>query len=452
MKEKFSELSFPSAPKIIVKPPGPKARAIIKRDNEYIPPVFTRGLPIVWEQASGATLRDVDGNTYIDFTAGWHVTNAGHCHPKIGRAIKEQVGKLLNCNSDVHTLRYLAAKKLSEVTPKGLKKSVFLSTGSDAAEAGVKIARNYTKKSHIIAGFDSFHGRTLGAASFSGGSRIKDFGPYAPGVLYAPPPYCFRCLFQQKYPDCGLLCLDFIEKEVMKRAPKNDIAGVLIEPFPGSCSMPETYIPALKELCEKNGLLFIAEEVASGMGRTGKMFACEHWGVVPDILCVDKGLGNGVPASAVVAKDELWEQSLWEGGEIVTTYGMNPLSCAAAIATLDVMRDEKIPENAAIVGEHMLNRLKGMMDKHRLIGDVRGKGLRIAIDLVKDKKTKEPLLKNLTSPLEEGRRIFIRMFESGLYTYPYPRWTPPLVLTRSLADKGLDIFDEALGAYENCEL
>lgn len=452
MKEKFSELSFPDAPKIIVKPPGPRAREIIAKDNQYIPHVFSYGLPIVWEQGKGATLRDVDGNIYIDFTAGWHVTNAGHCHPKIVGALKEQAEKLQNCNSDVHELRYLAAKKLSEISPRGLKKSVFLSTGSDAAEAGVKIARKYTKKSHIIAGFDSFHGRTLGAAAFSGGSRIKDFGPYAPGILYAPPPSCYRCLFGQTYPDCGLLCLDFIEKEVIRRAPANDVAAVLIEPFPGSCSMPDTYIPALKELCEKHDFLLIAEEVASGMGRTGKMFAVEHWNTTPDILCVDKGLANGVPVSAVIARDELWEESLWEHGEMVTTYGMNPLSCAAAIATINVMVQEKIPENAAMVGEHMLKRMREMMDEHELIGDVRGKGLRLAIELVKDRKTKEPLLNTVASPQEEGRKIFIKSFENGLYSYPYPKWTPPLVLTCSQANRGLDIFEDALGAFENGEL
>lgn len=439
----FKELSYPDAPKIVVKPPGPKASDIIKKVNQYVPTqIYIPGKryfpPAVWESARGSTVRDVDGNIFIDFTAGWHATNTGHSHPKVIQAIKEATEKFLNTACWPFELRYEAARKVIEIAPKGLNRTYFKASGSLAVQEACKLARLFTKKTDIISLHHHWHGVGYLASHISPGNHVKDFGPLAGGVLHAPTSYCYRCSFRQEYPKCDLLCANYIE-EVIKTESVNNVAAVILEPWARYGGTPDGYLARLKKICEENEVLFIADEITCGFGRTGKWWACDWEKVTPDILLTAKGLSSGFPNAAVIASEKMTKQ-LPEMSQ-ATSFSMNPVACAAVSVTIDVAKEMNIVQNAALVGDYMKKRLLEMKEDHNLIGNVAAKGLNIRLDLVKDRKTKKPAV-------EETGKVFRRAFEKGLLTYGGEWWTPPLVLTKDLAGKGLDILEESLKRVE----
>ncbi|RLE72153.1 MAG: acetyl ornithine aminotransferase family protein [Thermoprotei archaeon] len=435
-------------PKIVVPPPGPKALAAIEKDQKYLPP-YNRPFyyPIVVESARDCIVRDVDGNEYIDFNSGLVVCNVGHSHPKLVEAVEKQLRKLIHYSYTDFYYPYTAdlAEKLTEIVPGNFPKKVFFSnSGAESIEAAIKVAKWHTRKPQFIAFIGAFHGRTMGAISFTASKPVqrKYFFPLMPGVTHVPYPYCYRCPFRLEYPDCGYWCVDFIEEEVLEKfVPPEEVAAVLIETIQGEGGYvvpPPEYHQRLKKLCEKHGILFIADEVQSGMGRTGRWFAIEHWGVAPDIVCMAKGIAGGVPLGATVARADVMD---WEAGAHCTTFGGNPVSCVAAMAVIDIIREENLLENAQKQGEYIMKFFNDLKEEVELIGDVRGKGLMIGIELVKDRETKEPAEKEVKEVITRSWKRGVVVITCGDSTI---RIAPPLTITRELVDTALEIISGVL--------
>lgn len=434
-------------PKIVVTPPGPKARAFIKRDHAVTSPSLTRTAPLVGVEEDGVWIKDIDGNIFLDFSSGIAVTNIGHRHPKVVEAIKRQTEKLMFINScDFYTLPQVELiERLIEVTPGKFKKRAFLgNSGTEAVEAALKIAQWHTRNYYTISFIGGFHGRTMGSLPLTttGIDARRHFKGMMAGVFHVPYAYCYRCAFKQSYPECGLWCVDYIENILLKKVcPPDDVACMVVEPIQGAGGYivpPDDYLPALANLCKRNNITLVIDEVQSGFCRTGKWFACEHWGVEPDILTASKAMAAGLPIGVAVSRDDLMD---WGPGAHENTLGGNPIACAAALAVLDVLKSEKLPENAEKVGGYLLKRLGKIAEDHELIGDVRGKGMMIGVELVKDRTTKEPARdardKLMTKAFERGL-ILLGAGASSL------RLAPPLILTKEQADVGLNIFEEAL--------
>ncbi len=430
----------------------PQCEKVVKEDRELVSPSLRiKYFPLVVARAEGAKLWDLDGNEYIDFLCGAATTNIGHRHPKVVKAIKEQCDKFIH-----NTLAYSyyenaveLARRLTEITPGVFPKRVAYGlSGSDANDGTIKLARSYTGRQKIISFLKSYHGTTYGAISLSGITirMRRKLGPFLPEIYHVPYPDCYRCPFKLEYPECGLSCLGFIESLFDTIIPPEEVAALIIEPIQGDGGViipPNDYLPRLMKLCEDHGILFAAEEVQTGFGRTGKWFAVMHWNLEPDIMILAKAIASGMPLSAIVARKEIMEA--WEApAHLFTTEG-NPLSCAAAIATIDVMREERLPERAARLGEYLMKRFTEMMDRHKLIGDVRGKGLLIGVDLIKDRKTREPAR-------DETLKVDWRCWEKGLILIHFGksvlRIAPPLTITEEEADKALGIIEESIDEVE----
>jgi 4-aminobutyrate aminotransferase len=433
-------------PKIVVPPPGPKARAWNARDRAVVSQNLTPDYELVPERASGMVVEDLDGNRFLDFAAGISTVSTGHCHPEVVKAIQQQAERLLHiCYTDFHYPAYIElCETLAEIAPISGRKRVFLSnSGAEAVETSVKLARLRTGRRKIIAFYGAFHGRTLGTVTLTASKPVQrlGFGPLLPDVHHTHYAYCYRCPVNRKPDSCDVQCLDLLTDSMFHHTiPPQEVAAVLVEPVQGEGGFipphPE-FLPRLEALCRQHGILLIADEVQSGMGRTGRMFAFENFGLDPDMIVVAKGIASGMPISAVIARDEVMQ---WNDGSHGSTFGGNPVSCQAALATLRLVRGGLI-ENAGRVGAGLLDKLRGLMDRHRLIGDVRGMGLMIGIEIVRDRDTRE------AAPAEQ-ERIIHRAFERGLLTLPCGestiRLTPPLVCTDSDADKAVAILDEVL--------
>ncbi len=430
--------------------PGPKAREWVKRDHEVLSPSYTRPYPFVMERGLGAEVWDVDGNRYIDFNAGVAVVAVGHSHPEIVRAIKEQSEKFIHmAGTDFYyPLQTILAEKLNEIVPIKEDTMVFLTnSGTESIEAAFKLARYVTRRPLTLAFIGGFHGRTMGSLSLTGSKAVqrRGFHPLVPGVVHVPYAYCYRCAFRQEYPSCDLYCVQYIEDVVFKTyAPGDEFAAVFVEPIQGEGGYvvpPPEFFPRLKALADKYGFLLVVDEIQSGMGRTGKMFAIEHWGVEPDIVCIAKGIASGLPLGAMVARKSLMT---WPSGAHGNTFGGNPLACAAALVTINLI-ENGLMENAARLGDYALERIRHMAERHPIIGDVRGKGLMIGIELVKDRRTKEPIP-------EARDKVLYRAFEKGLLILGCGltsiRIMPPLVITRELMDEGLDILESVIAEIE----
>jgi 4-aminobutyrate aminotransferase/(S)-3-amino-2-methylpropionate transaminase len=401
--------------------------------------------PVVVEKASGCTIKGADGREYLDCFSGIAVCNAGHGHPKVLAAAREQMEKLIHCCTYLYYSPRAAelAEKLAEVTPGALQKSFFGNSGAEALEGAMRLAKQYTKRRELVCLTMSFHGRTVGTLSITGNrGRKKGYGPYLSGVAYSPAPYCYRCPFKLKYPACGLACAEFLE-HVFRYQTAGDVAAFIAEPLMGEGGIivpPQDYFKIAVEIAMEEGALFIADEVQSGFGRTGKLFAIEHYGIEPDIMCMAKGIAAGFPLSAFIAKPEIAEA--FTPGDHLSTFGGNPVSCAAALANLDVMRDERLPKNAAERGDQLMERLTRFKEKCKLVGDVRGKGLMIGIELVKDKEK--------TPAVEETNRVRKLCRERGVLVGVggvldnVVRLQPPLVLTSDEAEKVADVLEKAL--------
>ncbi len=433
-------------PKIVVPPPGPKAKEWNARDQSVVSQNLTPDYELVTERASGMVVEDLDGNRYLDFAAGISTVSTGHCHPEVVKAVQQQAERLLHiCYTDFHYPAYIElCETLAELAPMSGKKRVFLSnSGAEAVETAIKLARTHTGRSKIIAFYGAFHGRTLGTVTLTASKPVQrlSFGPLLPDINHTHYSYCYRCPVNRKPDSCDVQCLDLLTDSMFNHTvPPQEVAAVLVEPIQGEGGFipphPE-FLSRLQTLCREHGILLIADEVQCGMGRTGKLFASEHYGLDPDIFILAKGIASGMPISAVIARDEVMQ---WNDGSHGSTFGGNPLSCQAALATLRLLRGGLI-ENAGQVGERLLKKLGSLMDKHSLIGDVRGIGLMIGIEIVRNRDTKEPASK-------EREQIVRRAFEKGLLTLPCGKSTirlsPPLVCTDSDADKAVAILDEVL--------
>jgi len=434
--------------------PGPKAKKIVEEYEKYACPGISRHPPVVWEKAKGAIVQDIDGNEYIDFTSGIAVANAGHCPSRVVDAIKKQVERLLNCYDHPTVERARLQRTLAEITPTDKKSDsinkIQLATGgSEAIEFAIKVARRHTGKFEIITTHGGFHGRvSYQAMALTAYAKYrKELGVAIPGTLYTPYAYCYRCTFDRSYPDCDIICAKYLE-HVLKYESTGNIAAFIVEPIQGAAGYivpPDEYIVRTKDFCERHNILFIGDEIQSGFGRSGKLFAIEYTGVKPDIMVQGKGIGSGIPLTAIVGRESIMNSL--NPGEHSSTYGGNPLSCAGALANIDTIIEDKLPENARELGNYILERFIEMKTRHTLIGDVRGRGLMIGIELVTDIKTKEPAI-------EEIQKIRQKIYKKGLLMVPAGlqgsvlRIAPPLVINKEQVDKALDIFDEALSEVE----
>jgi len=434
-------------PKIVVSPPGPKAREMVKKDESLISPSYGRFYPLVIDSGKGCIVKDVDGNEFIDFNSGLVCLNVGHSHPKVVDAIKKQCDRFLHySNTDFYYDEVIdLAGKLAEITPGDFKKKVYFgNSGAEAVEAAVKLAKWHTRKQLFIGFISAFHGRTIGALSFTASklAQRRYFFPLMPGVTHVPYPYCYRCPFRLTYPECHYWCVDFIDEYVLQKyVPPEDTAAILYEPIQGEGGYvvpPPEYPKRLKKLADKYGLLLIDDEVQSGMGRTGKWFAIEHWDVEPDIICSAKGLASGMPLGAIIAKSEVMD---WVGGSHASTFGGNPLSCAAAIAVIEVIKEEKLLENATKQGIYIMKRLEELKARSEIVGDVRGKGLMVGLEIVEDKKSKKPAPEKVKEIMMRSWKRGVAVITCGASTI---RIAPPLPITRELIDSALDIIEDTV--------
>ena len=438
-------------PSIVTKLPGPEAKKVLEKDRTFISQSYTRVYPLVVKRARGVWVEDVDSNRFLDFNSGIAVCNTGHCHPKIVEAIRLQAEELIHMSGTdfYYEAQSNLAAKLAEITPGPKEKRVFFgNSGAEAIEAALKLARYHTKRSRILAFLGAFHGRTMGALSLTASKVIheKGFSPLVPGVTHVPYPYCYRCVYHyESCSACSAACVDWIREDLFKRSlPPEEVAAIFVEPIQGEGGYvvpPPEFHQKLFDLAKEFGILYVADEVQSGMGRTGKMMAIEHWGVVPDIIALAKGIASGMPLGAMVSQSEVMT---WIPGSHASTFGGNPISCQAALATIDLL-EEGLIENAARIGEYILDRLKELQGRFRLIGDVRGKGLMIGVELVKDRETKK-------KAIEERNAIVQGCFEKGLLILGCGenviRLSPPLIITRKETDTALTILEEVLEKVE----
>lgn len=430
--------------------PGPKAAAIIERDREILSPSARRAYPFVIERAEGCLAWDVDGNAFIDFTSGVAVANTGHSHPRVIEAIQRQTERFLHmAGMDFYyEIQVELAERLSAVAPMAGETRIFLAnSGAEAIEAALKLARWATGRPSTLAFMGAFHGRTMGALSLSSSKPVhrQGFAPFVPGVTHVPYPYHYRCPFGGGIHDCGLAAIEFIERQVFAHhVPPGEVAAVFVEPVQGEGGYvvpPPSFLPALRELCDRHGILLVVDEIQSGMGRTGRWWAVEHWDVEPDIVAVAKGLASGVPMGAIVARKELMT---WGPSAHGNTFGGNPVACAAALATMDLL-EEGLIENAARMGDYLLQRLNEMAARHPTMGDVRGRGLMIGVELVLDRGTKAEAPELRERVLDAAFRRGLLVFGCGRSTV---RFMPPLILDQAIADEALGIFEEALSEAE----
>ena len=432
-------------PDIKVAPPGPRARAILERDRAVVSPSYPRSSPFVMARGEGAVVEDVDGNIYLDCCAGIAVAATGHSHPDVVRAISEQAARFLHISTDYyHEQQVALGEALAQIAPVGRNAQTFFSnSGTEAVEAAIKLARHHTGRFNLIAFLGSFHGRTLGSLSLTSSRTLQrhGFGPMAPGVFHAPYANPYR-----GGASAASESLAFIEQQILTHlvAP-DEVAAIIVEPIQGEGGYivpPPEFIQGLSKIAAKHGMLLIADEVQSGVGRTGKMFAIEHYGVQPDILITAKGIASGIPMGVTIARDAVMD---WPAGAHSNTFGGNPVACAAALATIKLVQSG-LMQNAAKVGEYFQTRLSELAQRHRLVGDVRGRGLMIGIELVRDRQTKE-------RAGQERDALVTAAFQRGLLVLGaganIVRVSPPLTLTREQADIAVGILNDALYEISN---
>jgi 4-aminobutyrate aminotransferase len=426
--------------------PGPKARKLIDQDRTYVSPSYTRYYPLVVEKAKGLWVHDVDGNIFLDFTAGIAVCATGHCHPRVIKAIKKQADLLLHMSGTDFYYRpqIVLAKKLAHIAPgKGSKKVYFGNSGAEAVEAAFKLARWHTKRELNLAFYGAFHGRTMGALSLTASKTIqkKHYNPLVPGITHIPYAYCYRCPYNLSYPECELGCVQWVEDTLFRTTiPPEEVATIFVEPIQGEGGYivpPPEFHREMNKIAKEYGILYVADEVQSGMGRTGKMFAMEHFGVDPDIIALAKGIASGMPLGALAARAEIMD---WEAGSHASTFGGNPVSCMAALETIELL-EEGLMENAAIQGNRLMDGLAKLQQSHECMGDVRGKGLMVAVEFVKDRETKEPARKWRNDIIKHAFRKGLLLLGCGENSI---RFCPSLTVNTAEIDKCLSIFDDVV--------
>lgn len=426
--------------------PGPKAAAIVERDAAVISPSYTRSYPLVIARGSGSAVEDVDGNTFLDCAAGIAVNATGHSHPDIVRAITEQAQQFIHMSGTdfYYEQQVRLAEALQDVAPmQGPTRAFFGNSGTEAIEASIKLARYVTGRTNLIAFVGSFHGRTMGSLSLTASKTVQrhGFGPLVPGVEHTQYADCYRCPVGAKPETCHAECLDPLEKQMLVQlVSPDDVAAIIVEPIQGEGGYlvaPPQFLQRLRDLTSRNGMLLVVDEVQSGMGRTGQMFAIEMSGVQPDIVAIAKGIASGMPLGVSLARKELMT---WPPGAHASTFGGNPISCAAALETIRLLKSE-LMKNAEVVGARLMDGLKGLAEQYPLIGDVRGRGLMIGVELVRDRVTKERASDERNAVVQAAFRRGLLILGAGRNTV---RFCPPLVLTADEADTAVRIFGESL--------
>lgn len=425
--------------------PGPRSRELFERWRKAEAQCVGYQAQVVWDHARGVVVTDVDGNTFLDWTSGVLVTNVGHCHPALVQAIQQASEKLLNNYECLNEPRVIAAEKLTSVLPRPLDRCFFLSTGSETVEAAVRIMKRKTGNYEVISFYGGFHGRTYAAAAAGGmpGPK-KGYGPTLPGAIRAPYPYCYRCPFKAKPETCGMLCLEFLD-DCVRANSTGSLAGLIVEPYQGASGFifpPEGWLSRLEQWVRSKGLVFTVDEVQASYGRTGKFWAVEWEGVQPDLLCIGKGIGSGLPVSAIAARSEVI--GVLGPGEMSSTMGGNPVASACVTAVIDIMLRENLAENARRMGELLGKRLREIQERSPYVGDVRGKGLVFGVELVKDKATKEPAPDLTRKLIDVAAQNGLLIGSVGVFGNVI-RVAPPLVINEAELDESLEIFERSLG-------
>jgi 4-aminobutyrate aminotransferase len=435
-------------PQLITSLPGPRAKALIERDTAALSPSYTRCYPLVAERGEGAIITDVDGNRFLDFNAGIAVASTGHCHPRVVEAIQDQAARLIHMSGTDFYYENMVqlAEKLAQIAPGNAPRRVYFgNSGTEATEASMKLARYTTGRDKFISFYGGFHGRTLGALSLTASKSVqrKGFASLLAGVFNAPYPNTYRSGKSEE--ECGADALRFIEEVLFRHVvPAEEVAAIIVEAVQGEGGYlvpPPNFLPGLQDLAERHGILLICDEVQSGMGRTGKWWACEHFGIEPDIINSAKGIASGMPLSATIARSELMT---WKPGAHASTFGGNPVAIAASLATIELLEHGLI-ENARTIGDYMMDRMREWPARFRHVGEVRGLGLMLGIEMVRDRDTREraPDLRD---------RIENLAFERGLLVLGAGpnaiRLSPPLIISKDQADVALEILEECLERVE----
>lgn len=454
-EQELAKLSYPDAPDIVTDEiPGPKTRKALDGSFKY--ESLARGagkFPCVYEEGLGATVKDPDGNVFIDITAGVAVNSVGRRHPRVVKAIEEQLKKLMHATDMTNTRRIELAEKVSGVMPEGLRGrclTYFTQSGSGAVETAIKFARRMTHRSQVVAFHGAYHGVWTGSGSLTTGERYRlGFGPSIPGVIHVPYAYCYRCCFNLEYPSCNVQCAKYVDYVLnTPYTGTDDVAALFVEPQQGEggyLAPPPEYFHILKEACEKHGALFIADEVQAGAGRSGKMWSIEHSGVVPDMLIWGKGMGGDMPMAGITFRDDLGDK-IAEGSQ-PNTFAGNAVSAAACLTNIDILTENNnaLINRAGQVGEETKGRLLDGAQKSRIVGEVRGRGLMIGIELVRDKETREPLDEDAMN------RVVFGLLNRGVIMVPCGRYgnvlrfMPPLTITREHVERATEILLEVLG-------
>jgi 4-aminobutyrate aminotransferase len=450
LRRKNMQTAEMKLPHLVTALPGPKAKRVVEQDRQFLSPSYTRSYPLVAKQGRGAMIEDVDGNMFLDFAAGIAVVATGHCHPEVVGAIQKQAAELIHMSgTDFYYPNMVElAEKLASITPgKEPKRVYFGNSGAEAIEAAIKLAKYHTKRDMLIAFHGAFHGRTMGALSLTASRAVqrKGFGTLLSGVFHMPFPDTYRGTYGVR-PECAAAdCLSYLENELFRRrVDPDEVAAIFIEPIQGEggyLPAPAEFLQGLERICRKHGILLVADEVQSGMGRTGKWWAFEHAGIEPDIVCTAKGIASGMPLSAMISKASIMN---WTPGAHASTFGGNPVCIAASLATLRLLEGGYMA-NATRIGEFIMHRTAGWRERHKIVGEVRGKGLMIGIEFVRNQKTKEraPDLRNkiVQSAFEKG----LLVLGSGDTTL---RLCPPLMIDEEQADCAVRILDECISEVE----
>lgn len=440
----WAKVDVNRVPHMVVPAPGPQSKAMHDRAAKYMKGYSSqvRLFPVTFESGHGVTLKDVDGNTYIDFSSGIYVTGLGHCHPKVSEAVQKAAGEMMNCHDFTTPIKMRLLEKLAEISmgsgDQKLSGMQLYDSGTTAVEAGLRVMRAATGKFEFISFHRDFHGKTMGAVGLA--QMDSSQGLRAPGFFLVPRANCYRCAFKMKYPDCGLYCADYI-RTVIKEETAGRVAGLVFEPvqgWGGSVVPPQGWVQKLRAICDEYGILLMADEVLTCMARTGKMFAMQHWDTTPDVMTLGKGFGNGFPVTGMLVADKY--KGAVEKISASTSYGGNPMACAAALASIEVIEEEDLCARSTHLGEILMAKMKEMEQKYAIIGEVRGLGCLLGIELVKDKTSKEPFE-------DAGRMVYQKAFARGLAWIPAGhilRMSPPMIMEDDVALKGLAIIEEAI--------
>jgi len=444
---RWAHVDLDSVPCVATPPPGPKSRQYHERCTRYFKGLSSQVklFPVVFESGKGCTLTDADGNIYIDFSSGIYVATLGHCHPKITEAIRRHAGNLINCHDFTTPIKTQLVEKLAEILPGDLSGFQLYDSGTTAVEAGMRVLRAATGRQEMLSCFHDFHGKTYGSVSL-GQIRSPVYGPVrAAGMHMLPRPNTYRPLWTRPdgSPDTDGYLAFF--DEYIDKATVHNVAGFVLEPIQGwggSVMPPDDFFPKLRAFCDERGILLMADEVLTGWGRTGKWLCMEHWNVVPDVVSIGKGFGNGFPVTCVAVREPHAES--FESVSASSSYGGNPMACATALASIEVIEEEGLLARSLHLGDLALRRMRKMREEHPIVGDVRAKGCLMGIELVKDRATKEPFD-------EAGKLVYQKAFAKGLAWIPAGhilRMSPPIIMEDEVLLKGLDLIDEAIGETE----